>query len=235
MRRRNGFAVFLVILAALTMLGVVGVSQAEDCPDQGGRGSDKGVVDPPDTDDKNNGCDDEDTKPRENNGSGNDEDCEDDNNGLALGLLKNGVCGDHPPPPPPGSADLTISKSGVILNDGGRIGFPDEGETIRYTVNFGNSGTAAATSVEVRDVINENLGPNDQPTNYVAGSASSTVGTASFSNGVVTVTVASLDAGQNGVLTFDVSVPAGTFHDCNRATIGSAGTSTETSNTFCFD
>lgn len=230
-RKRNGFAVFLVMLAALTMLGVVGVSQAEDCPDQGGIGVDNGIINPADTDDKNNGCDDEDTKPRENNGSGNDQDCEDDNNGLALGLRKKHC----PPTPPPGSANLTISKSGVILNDGGRIGFPDAGEEIEYTVNFGNGGTAAAANVEVVDIINEGIGPNDQTTNYVTGSATSTVGTASFSGGAVRVTVASLGAGENGVLRFKVSIPSGTFHDCNRATISGDGTASATSNTVCFD
>jgi uncharacterized repeat protein (TIGR01451 family) len=218
-RTRNRAAAFLVILASLLMVGVFGVSHAEDCPDQGGIGADNGIINPPDTDDKKHGCDDEDTKSRENNGPGNDADCEDDSNGRVRRGCEAAV-------------GLTLHKTASFSQDAGRVGAPDPGDVIRYTIAFGNSGPGTATNVVVRDVVNEGLVANgcpaggDQPTNYVTGSASSTLGTVSFGAGVVTVSIASLASGQSGTLTFEVSVPTGTFHDCNRATISSAQTTT---------
>ena len=227
-RKRSGVTTLLVLLASLLMIGIVGLSHAEDCPDQGGLGRDAGIINPPDTDDKKHGCDDEDTKERENNGPGNDADCEDDSNGR--GRIERCAV----------AVALTISKSARILNDGGRIGFPDPGEEIEYTVTFANA-SGTATNVVVRDVINENLSGTggcvagqDQTTNFVVGSANSTVGTVTFSGGAVQVTSSSLNAGQTGTLTFRVSIPSGTFHDCNRATIDGSDADAATSNTVCF-
>jgi uncharacterized repeat protein (TIGR01451 family) len=135
----------------------------------------------------------------------------------------------------PGAPALTISKSGTVDDrNSGRAGLPDPGDSITYTVTFSNTGTAAATKVVVTDDINEGLANCDQTVTFTSATLSGVSGSVTQSSGVVTATVASLGPGQGGTLTIVVGVPAGTFHDCNRASIESDQTSLQYSNTVTF-
>jgi len=82
------------------------------------------------------------------------------------------------------------------------------GDTIRYTINYSNTGVVSASTVVIRDTV-------PSAVNYVAGSikVNGTTKTdaadgdnATVASGVITVSLGTVAAGANGTITFDATV-----------------------------